>query len=237
MTIFEFAEGLNGRSYGKEITSLEEQRAKELGFVVVFGYSDDNTEFRGAYNEEVGCFDGGRVYEDGDKYIDAVWCKDGYSWIYNTNIPHATFDIYEDKEKFCRGIVFSLRDLYNENTCRLSKNYSKKECLYYKEWVLCEEKLPEYTNEYNVTVGVASEFGYYEKVTTLRFERIKGREPQWIIPKHEVYCVIAWMPLPLAYQKCCETCTYYDTDKNDQPCSGCFDYISYKYNKGGVEND
>lgn len=106
MTIYEFAEGLNGREYGREITPFEEQRAKELGFVVVFGYSDDNAEFRGAYDEEVGCFNGGRVYEDSDKYVDAVWCDGEYAWTYNTNIPHATFDIYEYGEKYCRGIVF-----------------------------------------------------------------------------------------------------------------------------------
>ncbi len=106
MTIFDFAEGLNGREYGNEITPFEERRAKELGFVVVFGYSDDNAEFRGAYDEEIGCYDGGRVYEDANKYIDAVWCEGEYSWTYKTNIPHATFDIYEDGEKYCKGIVF-----------------------------------------------------------------------------------------------------------------------------------
>lgn len=106
MTIYEFAEKLNGRQYGNELTKSEEQEAKELGFVVVFGYSDDNAEFRGAYNEEIGCWDGGRVYEDGDQYIDAEWCKGDFCWTYSTNIPHATFDIYEDGEKYCRGIVF-----------------------------------------------------------------------------------------------------------------------------------
>lgn len=109
MTIHEFAEGLNGRDYRKEIYPYEEQRAKELGFVVVFGYSDDNAEFRGAYYDEVGCFNGGRIYKDGERYIDAVWFKDGYDWVYETNIPHATFDIYDDGEKYCRGIVFEMR--------------------------------------------------------------------------------------------------------------------------------
>jgi hypothetical protein len=46
------------------------------------------------------------VYEDGEKYIDAVWCEGEYSWTYKTNIPHATFDIWEDGEKYCKGIVF-----------------------------------------------------------------------------------------------------------------------------------
>lgn len=67
------------------------------------------------------------------------------------------------------------------------------------KWTPCDEGLPEHTDEYNVTVGVASEFGYFEKVTTLRFEKIKGKEPRWVTPKHEVHNVIAWMPLPLSY--------------------------------------
>ncbi len=108
MNIFEFAEGLNGREYGNEITPFEEKRAKELGFVIVFGYSDDNAEFRGDYDDEIGCYNGGRVYEKDGKYVDAVWCEGEYCWTYETNIPHATFDIYEDGEKYCKGIVFEI---------------------------------------------------------------------------------------------------------------------------------
>lgn len=67
------------------------------------------------------------------------------------------------------------------------------------KWTPCNEGLPQYTDEYNVTVSVSSEFGYFEKVTTLRFERVRGREPQWIMPKNEFYYVIAWMPLPKPY--------------------------------------
>lgn len=106
MTIYEFASNLNGRESGNEIQRIEEEEAQALGFVIVFGYSDDNAEFRGVINDEVGCFDGGRIYENGDDYIDAVWCDGDYSWTYNTNIAHATFDIYEHGEKYCKGIVF-----------------------------------------------------------------------------------------------------------------------------------
>lgn len=63
-----------------------------------------NIGFLASYNGR--WFDGGRVYEDGDKYIDAIWCEDGYSWTYHTNIPHATFNIYEGSETYCKGIVF-----------------------------------------------------------------------------------------------------------------------------------
>jgi hypothetical protein len=110
MTLQEFAGMLDCRMVGNEITSEEEILAEELGYVVVFGYSDDNTEFRGAYADEVSCFDGGRVYENNEQYIDAIWDENGYSWIYNTNILHETFDIYDEDKKYCRGIVFSLND-------------------------------------------------------------------------------------------------------------------------------
>ena len=111
MTIFQFADGLDGREYGKEITPFEQKRAKELGFVVVYGYSDDGAEFAGAIDDEIGCYGGGRVFDQNGKYIDAVWCDGEYSWTYKTNIPHATFDIYDCEEKYCKGIVFALRDL------------------------------------------------------------------------------------------------------------------------------
>ena len=58
MTIKDFAQMLNGRDYRKEITSKEERQAEDLGYVVVFGYSDDNVEFRGAIDDEVGCYGG-----------------------------------------------------------------------------------------------------------------------------------------------------------------------------------
>ena len=67
-------------------------------------------------------------------------------------------------------------------------------------WIPCSERLPEYTDDYNVTVLVASELGSYEKATTLRFEKIKGKEPKWIIPQNEVLIVLAWQPLPAHYQ-------------------------------------
>ena len=129
MNIQEFAKLLDGREYGNEITLSEIEKAKELGFVVVYGYSDDGAEFDGAIRDDVGCYGGGEIYINKDgifepctedckysekekakcKVINAVWSDGGeYSWTYETDIPHATFDIVEDGEKFCRGIVFEL---------------------------------------------------------------------------------------------------------------------------------
>ena len=44
--------------------------------------------------------------------IEALWCAEpNISWTFQTDIPHETFNIMEDGEVFCRGIVFSLNDL------------------------------------------------------------------------------------------------------------------------------
>ena len=129
----QLAERLNGREYMQEITKSEKKEAAESGLVVVFGASDDLIEFRGAIDDEQGAWQGGDFYidnggelfdedhEDCCKYktkareaahkITAIWDRDGYSWIYETKIPHVTFKIMEDGEKYCRGIVFSLQEL------------------------------------------------------------------------------------------------------------------------------
>jgi hypothetical protein len=50
----------------------------------------------------------------GIQEIEAVWSPGevpGTSWIFKTAIPHHTFDVMEDGEVFCRGIVFALADV------------------------------------------------------------------------------------------------------------------------------
>lgn len=135
------ADLLHGRLIGHEITPAEEAQAKAAGLVVVFGYSDDNVELRGAIDDEVAAWEGTvlRVCADGllpdwdvDKFtdeataetyfrrkaagfkqIEALWCPDGMNlaWAYKTDIPHATFDVMEDGSVFSRGIVFALADV------------------------------------------------------------------------------------------------------------------------------
>lgn len=136
MNINEFAQMLNGRDYGDMITHEEARQARELGFVVVYGESDDLIEFRGAIHDEADCYDGGEIYLDKNglfegcdhdrhclckyikaardkcKVIEAIWCgDDGWAWQYKTDIPHASFKIFEDGEKYCEGIVFDIKDL------------------------------------------------------------------------------------------------------------------------------
>lgn len=133
MNIKEFAEMLNGKEYGfPQFTPEEIQIAKENGFVIVYGASDDLMEFDGAIYDEAGCFDGGEVWFDktgvvdehssGSRCIEALWCDDSARdenggiiiWTYKTSIPHECFMIYEDGGSYCRGIVFDVSALQSE---------------------------------------------------------------------------------------------------------------------------
>lgn len=130
MNIYEFAKKLDGREYLNELTKDEEKDARKLGFVVVFGYSDDNTEFRGAIDGEVPSWKGatividshgiiencngthGRITKENARIIETLWCEEeSCPWTYRTEIPHATFNIYENKDIYCKGIVFDKKDL------------------------------------------------------------------------------------------------------------------------------
>jgi len=130
MNIKEFAEMLNDREYKyPQFTREEIQFARDNGFVIVYGASDDLIEFDGAIYDEGGCFDGGKIYfdktgisqddEEKPNEIEALWCNDEIkdenggliTWTYKTTIPHETFMIYDDGESYCRGIVISIDDV------------------------------------------------------------------------------------------------------------------------------
>jgi hypothetical protein len=140
MTKEEAAQVLNGSEYGEEGSKALFTQMRDAGLVAVFGASDDLMEFRGAIYDEVGAWDGATVHVDtkglvptfddvndtGDeaqiaayfrrkpamKPIEAVWSPDEIdaSWLIKTAIPHATFDVMEDGDLYCRGIVFALAD-------------------------------------------------------------------------------------------------------------------------------
>ncbi len=137
-TLKRIAGYLDGMEYGYEQEDIW-KIAKKNGCVIVFGYSDDCIEFRGAYDDECGCYDGKTLYfsktlgvscvkecTNGNypNAITAVWCgkvdgreacpKEQYTddkgrvipWTYLLDMPHADFMVYEDKEPYCRGVVF-----------------------------------------------------------------------------------------------------------------------------------
>lgn len=124
----EIAEKLNGISYGKNVKEIEAE-ARKHGIVIVMGASDDLMEFSGAIEDEGGldCGKGGKVYFDcngvsqddteRNNVIEAIWCgvHDDTcipaTWVYKTEIPHERFNVFEDEELYCIGIVFSMDDL------------------------------------------------------------------------------------------------------------------------------
>lgn len=135
MTAKEFAAKLTGREMDAEITRTEELEAEQHGLVVVYGFSDDLVEFRGDIDDEVGCYNGGKILltktgvlqtpdcgqdecphfaiaKRAAKEITAKWCEtDDACWTFETGIPHETFEVFEDGALYCVGIVFSTEDL------------------------------------------------------------------------------------------------------------------------------
>lgn len=108
------------------------------GLVVAYGASDDLLEFYGAFDDEVGAWDGTTVHitpdgvvksecREGDDCpyfkkarktavpVTAEWCPKGVegdpSWLIKTAIPHEQFKIMEDGAVFGIGIVFKAADV------------------------------------------------------------------------------------------------------------------------------
>lgn len=141
MRLLDFAQRLNGnRSINSSkfyMTASEQTLAIEHGLVVVFMGSDDALSFLGAirgdyYCQKVWIMDDGTIRDDDAiseeeredmsnaaiPTVRAVWHLQGASWLIKTEIPHATFDIYDDEKPeqiFCRGIVFALVDALPTN--------------------------------------------------------------------------------------------------------------------------
>ena len=135
MNAKELAEKLNNCEIGNETTKEIESIAKENSLVIVFGASDDLMEFRGAIYEELGAYNGAKVKLNADGLllnkcdsdddcpyfaklmmesthsIEALWATNNIAWTYKTDLPYEIFNVMEDDEIYCRGIIFSLKDL------------------------------------------------------------------------------------------------------------------------------
>lgn len=130
MNIKEWAELLDGREYGEELTSDEASNARNEGVAIITGQGDDTLAINGAIHDFADVYNGGDVFinqqgviqnqcgnNDCHHYkkekeqatkITAIWECLGYSWVYDTDVPYETFTIYEDDETYCNGIVFEL---------------------------------------------------------------------------------------------------------------------------------
>lgn len=136
MTPKEFVEKyLQNCEYRFELSKEAETVAKENRLVVVYGVSDDLCEFQGAIDAEFDCYDGGTITlcDYPTITIEAVWSdNNGYNWSYMTDISHEEFDIFEDGEKYCKGIVFCLDDVPKPAPRYIDANKLKENAL----WVI-----------------------------------------------------------------------------------------------------
>jgi hypothetical protein len=138
--IEDWARTLNGREYMEETTTEEERQMYEAGIACVFGYSDDLVIFKGAIDEEIDAYGGNTVLfskgavlkndcGSGDEcphfqkqiessraakmYLDAEWCaREGAPpWTFEVPFEFETFDIFEEGELYCVGVVFHLSEI------------------------------------------------------------------------------------------------------------------------------
>ena len=142
MTPKELAAKLHGMEYRDDIPKDLLAEAKKSRLIIIYGASDDLMEFSGAIYDELGAgtafidsegllpdfenidkdaYDGKKELkeyfrrEPFAKPVEALWCETKeINWTYKTDIPHETFDIMEDGEIYCRGIVISLDNLGGE---------------------------------------------------------------------------------------------------------------------------
>ena len=133
----ELAQRLVGTKYPIYFKDEDIMFAKANGLVIVSGYSDDSCYLEGVICEEVGCFGGGEVffingeisyisgYESFTKEqlnsivrLKIEWGSpnEKFTWTYkfNQKIPVEKFEVYDDDEAYCEGIIFRVSDLLNK---------------------------------------------------------------------------------------------------------------------------
>ena len=136
---------LDGREYRKEITSQEIEELKEDGLTVIFGASDDLCEFRGAYSNEIDCYNGGKFsyvkeindfvrsnyYERNNSELITINLEERPSlnityapWEYTIpeGIDFRNFRIMEDGEVYGVGIVFRWSDFIKQKELKNCRN-------------------------------------------------------------------------------------------------------------------
>lgn len=145
MLVSQLAVQLNGCDYREGPSEELIQYAKDNKLVIVFGYSDDGIEFRGALNDEFGApglvhlDHRGFIKSECDDYscpyfkrlledsvtIESFWDeKPNRIWSYKTKIPHSVFTMKEDGEEMAEGIVFSMEALSDTHHYEVTEKYA-----------------------------------------------------------------------------------------------------------------
>lgn len=125
MTKEQMAAALDGTEYGSEVSKFLSDEAKKARLVIVYGASDDLTEFAGFIRDEAGL--GTHFIADG-KLLDVHDCNCQYcgfkdktrgavrissdfgdkGFSVRCSAPAAIFSIMEDGERYGDGLVFQV---------------------------------------------------------------------------------------------------------------------------------
>lgn len=138
MNIKEFAKSISGKGYGcPQFTKEEIKTAKENGFVVVYYNNHSNSRsfesavLVGAIEDEAGMDIDDMFFINKNGVIRTPWLKEEQTnaiWVwggivvddkngnyvlydFESNIPNHKFMIYNGRNPYCRGIVFSIDDV------------------------------------------------------------------------------------------------------------------------------
>ncbi|MBQ8806584.1 MAG: hypothetical protein IJZ68_09100 [Bacteroidaceae bacterium] len=128
MNIKEFAENLGTRPTGDEVPYHMVCEAQHQRYLVIFGASDDLVEICGHHHYEFDAFrpttlyvTRNRVYSSDEihpttaKPIHVEYSTPTATnpalWKLTTEIPHATYNIMDGDELFCKGLVIDLNNL------------------------------------------------------------------------------------------------------------------------------
>ncbi|NIB43836.1 hypothetical protein HBA55_29810 [Pseudomaricurvus alkylphenolicus] len=137
MNAKQLAEELQRQQYPLALSAERREKIKAAGLIVVMGHSDDVMLLLGAITDEFDCYDGGTALIDSkgllparenleedhelEEYfarkriavpLEALWCAEPeHCWTYKTEIPHETFELFDDEEPYCRGLVMDIQDL------------------------------------------------------------------------------------------------------------------------------
>ncbi|WP_423004206.1 hypothetical protein [Undibacterium sp. JH2W] len=108
------------------------------------------------------------------KSIEAVFADDsGYTWSYTTDIPHACFDILEDGENYCRGIVIDTADLKvtNSNESELTERLA-----------IAEKQIKAFEENHRVLVDILEGNSVAMPAAWIEWKNGKGAESamEWI---------------------------------------------------------
>lgn len=115
MLIKDFVSKIDGFEYPANKLYQLSNEAKENGFLIIFGMSDDLLVMQGLINNEIDANNGTQVKVGTiGVNVNVIWApqdKPNTSWEIKVDCPHETFNIMEDGDVYCIAVIIHKDDL------------------------------------------------------------------------------------------------------------------------------